>query len=377
MADQKPVIVIKKITVVQGGGHGGAWKVAFADFMTAMMAFFLVMWLMSTTSQEQKKAISDYFSTPSVIEYQYQNMGAEMTLEKLFLDLVNQPLATLETMFSPMDKNPNILSMGVKKIVVAYMNDQLGGIANNVNVTPDSVVFDLPEDVLFSKGTANPSAQYISVMEKVKGVTTGIEDSNVTISTLVYNQSVQDGSPAIAKNVAEERLALIQAKVQGSLEHDSVDVRGRAINKSDDKGIKSGKPSAGLIRIEIKQKATLPDGTKPKPIQETIFGKAETNGNVYDNFVDQLAQGKHKDQGNNKAMSGADQIRAKFEAKLAAPKIESENVPKSKSNDDSGGDSAGEPSSERNGERSAGQNGEAAGPVRGAGTAKKSNGTRP
>ncbi|MCC5758135.1 motility protein MotB, partial [Klebsiella pneumoniae] len=43
-------MVIKKITVVNGGHHGGAWKVAFADFMTAMMAFFLVMWLLATQS---------------------------------------------------------------------------------------------------------------------------------------------------------------------------------------------------------------------------------------------------------------------------------------------------------------------------------------
>ena len=57
--------------------------------MTAMMSFFLVMWLISSASEEEKKAISDYFSTPSVIEYQFQNFGAEMTLEKLFLDLVN------------------------------------------------------------------------------------------------------------------------------------------------------------------------------------------------------------------------------------------------------------------------------------------------
>ena len=70
MAEKKPQIVIKKITVVSGGAHGGAWKVAFADFMTAMMAFFLVMWLLATSSPQEKKAISEYFSTPSIIEYQ-------------------------------------------------------------------------------------------------------------------------------------------------------------------------------------------------------------------------------------------------------------------------------------------------------------------
>jgi chemotaxis protein MotB len=60
-------IVIKKVK--KGGGeghHGGAWKVAYADFVTAMMAFFLLMWLINTTSPEQKRGIADYFAPASV-----------------------------------------------------------------------------------------------------------------------------------------------------------------------------------------------------------------------------------------------------------------------------------------------------------------------
>jgi chemotaxis protein MotB len=62
-------IVIKKVK--KGGGHGhhgGAWKVAYADFVTAMMAFFLLMWLINTTSPEQKRGIADYFAPASVSE---------------------------------------------------------------------------------------------------------------------------------------------------------------------------------------------------------------------------------------------------------------------------------------------------------------------
>jgi chemotaxis protein MotB len=62
-------IIVKKIKKVQGGGHhGGAWKVAYADFVTAMMAFFLLMWLINTTSPEQKRGIADYFAPASVSE---------------------------------------------------------------------------------------------------------------------------------------------------------------------------------------------------------------------------------------------------------------------------------------------------------------------
>jgi chemotaxis protein MotB len=67
MASRDAPVVIKKVKKVVGGGHhGGAWKVAYADFVTAMMAFFLLMWLINTTSPEQKRGVADYFAPASV-----------------------------------------------------------------------------------------------------------------------------------------------------------------------------------------------------------------------------------------------------------------------------------------------------------------------
>lgn len=63
MENNQPIIV-KRVKKVAGGHHGGAWKIAFADFATAMMAFFMVMWLMSSATPEQKRAISGYFQDP-------------------------------------------------------------------------------------------------------------------------------------------------------------------------------------------------------------------------------------------------------------------------------------------------------------------------
>ncbi len=57
-----PVIIKRKKVVGGGGHHGGAWKVAYADFVTAMMAFFLLMWLLNATTEKQRKGLSDYFS---------------------------------------------------------------------------------------------------------------------------------------------------------------------------------------------------------------------------------------------------------------------------------------------------------------------------
>src|SRR5689334_11904535 len=60
---QRPII-IKRRKRGGGGGHGGAWKIAYADFVTAMMAFFLLMWLLGSTTKGDLQGIADYFATP-------------------------------------------------------------------------------------------------------------------------------------------------------------------------------------------------------------------------------------------------------------------------------------------------------------------------
>ena len=70
-----PPIIVKKITVVAGGHHGGAWKVAYADFVTAMMAFFLLMWLLGATTEKQRKGIADYF-TPTLVKTRQGSAGS-------------------------------------------------------------------------------------------------------------------------------------------------------------------------------------------------------------------------------------------------------------------------------------------------------------
>lgn len=57
-----PVIIKRKKVIAGGGHHGGAWKVAYADFVTAMMAFFMLMWLLNATTEKQRKGLADYFS---------------------------------------------------------------------------------------------------------------------------------------------------------------------------------------------------------------------------------------------------------------------------------------------------------------------------
>ena len=70
-----PPIIVKKVTIVAAGHHGGAWKVAYADFVTAMMAFFLLLWLLGATTEKQRKGIADYF-TPTLVKMKEGSAGS-------------------------------------------------------------------------------------------------------------------------------------------------------------------------------------------------------------------------------------------------------------------------------------------------------------
>jgi chemotaxis protein MotB len=84
MAPARPIIVIKK-KIAHGGHHGGAWKVAYADFVTAMMALFIVLWLMNTSKQLQE-AVGGYFKDPSgnskMVGTDKRGSGENFTLTK-------------------------------------------------------------------------------------------------------------------------------------------------------------------------------------------------------------------------------------------------------------------------------------------------------
>ncbi|KPP92573.1 flagellar motor protein MotB [Erythrobacter sp. HL-111] len=81
-ADPKPAgeipapVIVKKVTIEEAGHHGGAWKVAYADFVTAMMAFFLLLWLLGATEEDQRKGIADYF-TPTLVKMRQKSAGAD------------------------------------------------------------------------------------------------------------------------------------------------------------------------------------------------------------------------------------------------------------------------------------------------------------
>lgn len=91
-------IIVKKVIVSGGDGHhGGAWKVAYADFVTAMMAFFLLLWLLGSTTDDQRKGLADYF-TPTLVKMREQSAGSDGMLGgSSLVDADNYPHAAGQT----------------------------------------------------------------------------------------------------------------------------------------------------------------------------------------------------------------------------------------------------------------------------------------
>lgn len=97
--DKQPII-IKKIKKGGGGHHGGAWKIAYADFVTAMMAFFLLLWLLNAVSQEQLEGIADYFA-PTVSSTSQSGSGqilggTTVAVDGALEDTVSRPTVTMD-----------------------------------------------------------------------------------------------------------------------------------------------------------------------------------------------------------------------------------------------------------------------------------------
>ena len=90
--DNNQPIIVKRVKRYAAGGHGGAWKIAFADFATAMMAFFLVMWLITTATPEQRAAISGYFQDP---------IGFDSAASPYIIDLGGSPVLAPDRTLNP------------------------------------------------------------------------------------------------------------------------------------------------------------------------------------------------------------------------------------------------------------------------------------
>jgi chemotaxis protein MotB len=192
-------IIVKKVTIVAGGHHGGAWKVAYADFVTAMMAFFLLMWLLGATTEKQRKGIADYF-TPTLVKMRQQSAGSNGLLHGNSLtDVDDYPNRKGQTgtraMTIPRDATggPKEGAATVKKAasVRAKIDQRMSATEKlkklarilKVTPTPDGIRIDMVDDADFSMfrlGTTVLTPDAVTLLHALGNVLKD-EQGNLTI----------------------------------------------------------------------------------------------------------------------------------------------------------------------------------------------------
>jgi chemotaxis protein MotB len=144
MADpNKRPIIIKKKVVGHGGSHGGAWKVAYADFVTAMMALFIVLWLLSS-SEKVRQAVGGYFRDPSG---RGKNVGTNMDGSGRDMNVLKDDMSGLKEKLQSMIK------------LVPHFQKLQGNV--ELTITEEGLRIDLIEDskgIFFESGKPQPSA---------------------------------------------------------------------------------------------------------------------------------------------------------------------------------------------------------------------------
>ena len=241
-----------------------------------------------------RQPFTDYFSTPSVIEYNFSNYGVELTLEKLFLDLTNEPLKVLQDFMKPMDYTPNFLAMGSKNIVMSALSEELGEYAEGIDVSGDTIEIKLPESKLFEDSSATPKGQFSTIMDKLSKFTAGLEDADVFVDSRVYLNTIRGQDSGLGARIAEKRLDMVLAEVNKKLEHQSVDLH-QKVDVMPGARRQDGRPEEGFIRVQIKQKELKADGSKPRKMGN-VLGKDDGSMNVYNNFVNKMTNKKAKGQ---------------------------------------------------------------------------------
>jgi chemotaxis protein MotB len=145
----QPVIIIKRVKKGHGGHHGGAWKVAYADFVTAMMALFMVLWLVSS-SEQVKKAIGGYFNDPTgrgkeVGNGLRGNGGESLSLQKEDMNKLKEKLEQAIQTSEPLQKIKEHVVMTVigEGLRVELLEDSKGMFFESGNAEPTAYGKDL------------------------------------------------------------------------------------------------------------------------------------------------------------------------------------------------------------------------------------------
>jgi chemotaxis protein MotB len=191
--EPRPIIIKKIIEDGHGGHHGGAWKVAYADFVTAMMAFFLLMWILGATDEKQRKGIADYF-TPTMVQFKEKSAGANGIFGgESIVDKDNYPHRAAQT--------------GSKSITIP--KDASGGQKDGGEAlkSRDRAAFQKLKAMLDAKMAADPKlaqmARNVRMVETREGLRIDLVDQADFAMFMSGTDLLSPQARALMKNVAE------------------------------------------------------------------------------------------------------------------------------------------------------------------------------
>lgn len=169
MADEKAPIIIKRINKGHAGAHGGAWKVAFADFMTAMMAFFLVMWLMGA-DEATKAAISDYFTTATIFKGGSDSVGKIGSTPNTSYSVLNGQEGGFDQKDVTETARPKPVYLQEHKVLSKLVDDLFDGNAFSADYNAEYLKFAIPGNVVFQFGSIEISYEGKNYLKKLADV---------------------------------------------------------------------------------------------------------------------------------------------------------------------------------------------------------------
>lgn len=180
-----PIIIKRKKVVAGDGHHGGAWKVAYADFVTAMMAFFLLMWLLNATTEEQRKGIADFFN-PTIPMSRISGGGSdalngssvftEETLARKGIGAtreksIERPDETGKASAAEAEAQEKAITKQLEALKAELREDsQLLSEQLLVRQSPDGIVIELidtDDAALFEIGSSKPSPAMVALIEAI------------------------------------------------------------------------------------------------------------------------------------------------------------------------------------------------------------------
>ncbi len=183
-ANTQPIIIKRKKVVKADGHHGGAWKVAYADFVTAMMAFFLLMWLLNATTEEQRKGIADYFN-PTIPISRISGGGSDglngssMFTEDTYAKMGNVGTRQ-QTVDAPKDETNTGAEANTQEIAENLHNlrEELSQKSKRlsdhllIKMSPEGMVLeviDSDSSPLFAVGSSNPTPLLEELLASISG----------------------------------------------------------------------------------------------------------------------------------------------------------------------------------------------------------------